>query len=87
MEKGMAWLSGRWLPNKHYIYFLPGFNRAQILYYIGENLELRKTEFAQQITGLTGKSLELSTSEVDKSIARLFYWAAFADKYGGEVQV
>ena len=64
-----------------------GFNRAQILYYIAENLELRKSEFANRISSLTGKSVELSGSEVDKSINRLFYWAAFADKYGGAVQV
>jgi hypothetical protein len=29
---------------------------------------------------LTGKSIELSNSEVEKSIQRLFYWASFADK-------
>jgi aldehyde dehydrogenase (NAD+) len=57
-----------------------GFNRAQILYYIAENLELRKSEFGQRILNLTGKSIELSNSEVEKSIQRLFYWASFADK-------
>ena len=57
-----------------------GFNRAQILYYIAENLELRKSEFGQRISTLTGKSVELSNSEVEQSIQRLFYWASFADK-------
>jgi aldehyde dehydrogenase (NAD+) len=41
---------------------------------------LRKTEFAERISGLTGKSVDASRQEVDKSVQRLFYWAAFADK-------
>jgi len=75
------------ITDHHYFVLTPGFNRAQILYYIAENLELRKSEFAERISSLTGKSVEISASEVDKSIYRLFYWAAFADKYGGAVQV
>lgn len=63
-----------------------GFNRAQILYYIAENLELRKAEFAARISDLTGKTKEEALSEVDKSVGRLFYWASYADKYGGSVQ-
>ena len=63
-----------------------GFNRAQILYYIAENLELRKAEFASRISDLTGKSKEDAETEVDKSVGRLFYWASYADKYGGSVQ-
>ena len=60
--------------------FSSGFNRAQILFYIGENLEVRKSEFATRISVLTGKSIEASLEEVEKSIQRLFYWAAFSDK-------
>lgn len=62
------------------------FNRAQILFYIGENLELRKSEFAARLANLTGVSVAEGESEVDKSVQRLFYWASFADKYGGTVQ-
>ena len=62
-------------------------NRAQIVYYIAENLELRHNEFAQKISAMTGKSLEEAKKEVDVSIQRLFYWGAYADKYGGTVQV
>ena len=71
---------------------LPGWskrashNRAQIVYYMAENLELRRNEVAQRLTLLTGSSLEDSLKEVDLSIQRLFYWGAFADKYGGTVQ-
>merc|ERR1712066_987260 len=34
------------------------FNRQQILYYIAENLELRKNEFGSRLAELTGCSLE-----------------------------
>lgn len=62
------------------------FNRAQILFYIGENLQLRQNEFAAKLANLTGISLENAEKEVDKSVDRLFYWASYADKYGGTVQ-
>jgi len=62
-------------------------NRAQIIYYLAENLELRRTEFAQCLASLTGGSEEAGLCEVDLSIKRLFHWAAYADKYGGTVQV
>ena len=38
-------------------------------------------------TLLLGKALEECKQEVDLSIQRLFYWGAYADKYGGVVQV
>lgn len=61
-------------------------NRAQILYYLAENLELRKEEMATRLHELTGGNREASLLEVDQSIRRLFYWSAYADKYGGTVQ-
>jgi aldehyde dehydrogenase (NAD+) len=61
-------------------------NRAQIVYYIAENLELRHSEMAQRISAMTGKSIEDAKSEVDLAIQRLFHWGAYADKYGGTVQ-
>lgn len=61
-------------------------NRAQIVYYMAENLELRRQEFAKTIAAMTGGSEEDGLKEVDASIARLFHWAAYADKYGGTVQ-
>jgi len=62
------------------------FNRQQILYYIAENLEIRKRGFARRLVELTGVSTEEAETEVSHSVARLFYWAAYADKYGGTVQ-
>ena len=119
-------------------------NRAQIVYYMAENLELRRSEIAQRLADVTGRELKerfLSTilspflsptlserirfriivsnldslevnnlldhqrnldfqifreifkklyqdclNEVDLSINRLFYWGAYADKFGGNVQ-
>ena len=34
-----------------------------------------------------GRDVEDCRREVDISIQRLFYWGAYADKYGGQVQV
>ena len=57
--------------------------RAQILYYIAENLSVRREEFAQRITAMTGAAIESAKAEVDLSIDRLFIYAAWADKYDG----
>ena len=60
-----------------------GHNRAQILYYIAENLSARAAEFAARLRDLTGKPGE---AEVEASIARLFSYAAWADKFDGAVK-
>ena len=57
--------------------------RAQILYYIAENLSVRREEFAERITEMTGAAMESAKAEVDLSIDRLFMYAAWADKYDG----
>ncbi|TWI63465.1 aldehyde dehydrogenase (NAD+) [Pseudoduganella lurida] len=56
-------------------------NRAQVLYYIAENLAARGREFADRIAAQTGT--REAEKEVQASIERLFYWAAWADKYDG----
>jgi len=61
-------------------------NRAQICFYIAENLTERYTEFAERIAAMTGCSMQEAEKEVDLSIERLFYYAAYADKYGGLVK-
>ncbi|MFY9210069.1 MAG: aldehyde dehydrogenase family protein [Aestuariivita sp.] len=60
-----------------------GHLRAQILYYIAENLSARAKEFAARIDSLTGK--RGGKEEVSASIDRLFTYAAWADKYDGRV--
>ncbi len=62
-----------------------GHNRGQVLYYLAENLAQRADEFAQRIAGLTGHDAGEGRREVDASIARLFSYAAWADKYDGAV--
>ena len=57
-------------------------NRAQVLYYIAENLAIRADEFAQRIAAQTGA--KDAAREVQASIERLFYWAAWCDKYDGQ---
>jgi aldehyde dehydrogenase (NAD+) len=54
-------------------------NRAQVLYYIAENLSARADEFAARI-GPDGHA------EVEASLRRLFFYAGFADKYDGAVR-
>ncbi|MCP4823687.1 MAG: aldehyde dehydrogenase family protein [Shimia sp.] len=59
-----------------------GHLRAQILYYIAENLSARKDEFATRVNLLTGG--KTGAAEVETSIRRLFTYAAWADKYDGQ---
>ena len=70
---------------KNWAYYAP-HNRAQILYYIAENLAARRDEFARRIAGATAVALENACAEVEAAIERLFHWAAMADKAGGAVQ-
>ncbi|HYP41002.1 MAG TPA: aldehyde dehydrogenase family protein [Chloroflexia bacterium] len=62
-----------------------GHNRAQVLYYIAENLSARSAEFAGRIRQMMGCAQEEANREVDASIERLFTYAAWADKYDGLV--
>ncbi len=60
-------------------------NRAQILFYIAENLAAREEEFARRIVQQTGRSYSDAVSEVEASISRLFSYAAWTDKFEGAV--
>lgn len=57
-------------------------NRAQILYFLAENLEYRADEFAARIKAQTGED---GAAEVAASVERLFAFAGWADKYDGAV--
>jgi aldehyde dehydrogenase (NAD+) len=65
---------------------LHGHQRAQILYYLAENLEARSTEFADRLVTLTGCKAKDAQMEVETAISRLFTYAAYADKFGGVIQ-
>ena len=62
-----------------------GHLRAQILYYMGENLDARRTEFASRIALMTGASKRDANREVEASVKRLFTYGAWADKWDGAV--
>lgn len=53
---------------------LGGHGRAQVLYFLAENLSQRRAEFA----AVAGEA------ETDAAIRRCFFYAAFADKFDGE---
>jgi aldehyde dehydrogenase (NAD+) len=59
-----------------------GHVRAQVLYYIAENLAVRARELAARIERMTGED---GVREVDASLSRLFTYAAWADKFDGAV--
>ena len=60
-------------------------NRAQVIYFLAENLAARADEFARRITQQTGASIAAAKAEVDASIEQLFVAAAWADKYDGRI--
>ena len=57
-------------------------NRAQILYFLAENLDYRAAEFAARIAAQTGED---GSAEVAAAVERLFAFAGWADKYDGAV--
>lgn len=59
--------------------------RAQILYYIGENLDARREEFAARLRAMTGVTAAQAKAELQASVSRLFTYAAWADKHDGAV--
>ncbi|MBI5600857.1 MAG: aldehyde dehydrogenase family protein [Gemmatimonadetes bacterium] len=62
-----------------------GHLRAQILFYIAENLDARRDEFAARIGAMTGGTAAAGRREVDAAVRRLFTYAAWADKWDGAV--
>jgi aldehyde dehydrogenase (NAD+) len=60
-------------------------NRAQVLFFLAENLEQRADEFAQRLRSLLGVTATQAKNEVAHSVARIMFYAAHADKYDGAV--
>jgi aldehyde dehydrogenase (NAD+) len=56
-------------------------NRAQVLYYIAENLSQRGLEIARRLAAFVGN--RQAEDEVRWGIERIFAYAAFADKFDG----
>lgn len=62
-----------------------GHARAQVLYFIAENLDVRRKEFAERIADLTGCDAGGAQREVEASVRSLTFYAAYADKYDGQI--
>jgi aldehyde dehydrogenase (NAD+) len=58
-------------------------NRAQVLYYIAENLSQRSAEIGRRLAAVVGQ--EQAADEVRYAIERVFSYAAWADKFDGAV--
>ena len=69
---------GPWAANTAYL-------RAQILYYVAENLAARADEFAAALNRATGAAPEAAGAEVDAAVQAAFTFAAWADKHDGSV--
>jgi len=54
-------------------------NRAQVLYYLAENMIQRRDEIAQRLARAVGE--EQAAVEVDLAVQRVFSYAGWADKY------
>ncbi len=61
-------------------------NRAQVLYYLAENLSARTAELTRRLERLQACAAPDAAAEVELAIERLFAAAAWADKYAGRVQ-
>jgi len=57
-------------------------NRAQVLYFLAENLAQRQAEF---VAALTAAGTPKPAAEVEATIRRAFWYAAQADKFDGAV--
>jgi aldehyde dehydrogenase (NAD+) len=57
--------------------------RAQVLFYLAENLQAQSQRFVQCLQALSGP--EQAQREIDAAIDRLFSYAAWGDKYDGAV--
>ena len=58
-------------------------NRAQVLYYMAENLSLRREEMSRRLAAMVGEAQ--AAKEVAAGIERIFSYAAWADKFDGAV--
>ncbi len=60
-------------------------NRAQVLYYLGENLDARRADFVARLMESTGVNEKKAEEEFETALRRIFYYAAQADKFDGAV--
>jgi aldehyde dehydrogenase (NAD+) len=58
-------------------------NRAQVLYYMAENLSLRQEEIRRRLAAVVGEAQ--ADRELTAGVERIFSYAAWADKFEGAV--
>lgn len=63
---------------------LGGHGRAQVLYYVAENLAASRAGFTGSISAI-GAEPEAAAAEFEAAVRHLFLFAAWADKYDGSV--
>jgi aldehyde dehydrogenase (NAD+) len=56
-----------------------------VIYFIGENLDARRREFADRVAQLGGLDAAAAGAEIDLCIERTFLYAAWSDKYDSHV--
>ena len=62
-----------------------GYLRAQILYFVAENLAVRARELAAELGRCAGMDEAAARGEVEAAVRTLFTFAAWADKHDGRV--
>ncbi|MEM1411790.1 MAG: aldehyde dehydrogenase family protein [Pseudomonadota bacterium] len=60
-------------------------NRAQVLYYIAENLAARQGDFVRRLSALAGRDEAAAAEEIELCVQRIFSAAAMTDKFDGRV--
>jgi aldehyde dehydrogenase (NAD+) len=63
---------------------MTAFQRQQVMYFLAENLSLRQDEFVDRLKDY-GHSPNAAKKEVEQSIERINYYAAWCDKFDGKV--
>lgn len=66
---------------------MTGHQRAQVIYFLAENLDYRADEFTGLLTSMTGWSRAACRNELDETIATIFSCAAWADKFEGDIHL
>jgi aldehyde dehydrogenase (NAD+) len=59
-------------------------NRAQVLFFVAENLSARSAEFEKRLVEM-GATAKDAAREVETSLERIFFYAGQADKYDGRI--
>ncbi|MEC9476150.1 MAG: aldehyde dehydrogenase family protein [Planctomycetota bacterium] len=64
---------------------MSGHARAQVLWFIAENLEPRSAELAQLIDEMTGCGEKAALEEVAETVDLWTWWASWSDKHDGAI--